>query len=365
MKKKKLKKISAGKYDVDKENSTTYLGDRICNFYIKDFMIISNSDVLMKFRVTLASKEEETTKDIPIELLCSPVSWLAAYFDNSYKKFVKNNLFDTYMGEILDMIIEELDEEELYDDNICGWSIGEDRYDFAPYSERDAMYEYLNAHDKDIFSSYLNSPYKRIVIPMIAYTFLSVLSSLDILGENNRVNIIMSLTGSNERVRNKLALMFANLFERSKNLSSAHYRHIHVYSDNKAAAVRMKSMCCKDSVLIAFNPHKKQCNTLYKIYSPFERSKDDIDIGLLLIVMSDCNDIPFKTVNINIPDDFDVDACAELMYFEPQLGDRQLIQQYCDIDYAESLMQSLYDFCRAVKSCLKRQNKMSELFDKY
>ena len=358
MKKGKLKKISRGNYTVDEENCTTYLERKISNFYIKKLVIICHFDVCMKFMITLKSNEEETTKCIPIELLYSPSSWLAAYFDlHYYKKYVNNSLFDSYMVEILDLIIENLDDEEVYDDNICGWNINGEEYDFTYYNERDEMYEYINAGDRDIFALCLESPYAKTTIPVIAYTLLSVLSSLDIFGENNRINMIMSLTGSNERIRNKLAILLANLFERARNLSSAHYRHIHVYPDNKASEVRMKAMRCKDSVLIAFNPHKKQCNTLYKIYSPFERRKDDMNNGLLLIVKKDYNDIPFKTVNINIPDDFNIDTYFNMMYFELQLSDKLFMNQEYNIEYADLLMHTVYRFSLCITRELNNGKK--------
>ena len=145
-------------------------------------------------------------------------------------------------------------------------------------------------------------------VPLLSYTLFSLMSTLDMLGHNRRPSFIMSLTGATETVRNQTALLYTNLFKRSLDMIKNDYMDIHIMPEDHISDVIYKTLRGKDSVVIAFSPDKRRCSHLKKIYTQTHMEDDYTVNGLLLLIKAAKEEIPFPTVNINLPSDFDIEA---------------------------------------------------------
>ncbi len=335
MKQKKLKERTHGKYYVDKNYNIVRTKDKqkICNFYIESI----NFDFLygkpIRFHIALKNKiEGKANKEkatIPIELFEDPCYWLKMYFDTiNYKISSSKSVFEKVMIEILHMLCEK---KELPHKDKIGWVTKKLHTKERIFSNNDTLYRYYDFGCFDGNKNLCNCKKKpsrnlleiasqnrrinqKVSVPLLSYTLLSLLISKEIWKSRRRPTFIMSLTGATEHIRNQTALFYANLYARSADMQKNDYRDIHIYPEDKWAEAAFKIQRGKNSVIIAFNPSKQRCHLLQKAYSQNYIEENYTVGGLLLIVTAEPDDIPFKTLNIHLPKNFEIESTIKEFY---------------------------------------------------
>lgn len=308
-------------YEVNNDCCTCYKEGgkfkKICNFYIKELSINYFADRKISFTVTLKNKNREETQTIPIIYFDSPCTWLHYGF-NTYKE--KKDYFKIsakkpdYENHILAIIKKLMKKDAIDRDEITvGWG---HKSDDEPMSisfceEKEFYFNDYNVvesrHDEEERPSHIDSikDYiaiidRKISVPLVSYLLLTVLSSLEIIPGGRRIGFIMSLTGSTMRNRAHIALMYVNVYNRPEELG--------LYMND------------------------------YKIHHLYK------------------DDIPFPTLNIDLPKDFDENTLEEYFYNT----DVYTIKRY---DY---FMASLYGYIgKLIRKLNKNNNYIQKKYNKF
>ena len=317
MKPDKLTKITNGKYCVDEDFCIrTQDNKKLCNFYIKEFTIYTLAEKEVSFYIKLQNRDEKDSAVIPIEYIYTPNSWMHLYFKKNFK--ICSPHFET---GIIDIINELSDLDETYQEINYGWEskiLSRRNYDWAfdtysrvfgfdCFDDEDDIDNYKSLCSHSCLLECLAVAHRDAAVPLISYTLLSLLLSLEIWGDGRRPDFIMSLTGASEEVRSQTALFYTNLHNRMSDMKKNDYRDIHIMPEDKLADVLYKTIRVKDSVVIAFHPQKKQqCRHLYNIYTQTHLEDKYTVNGMLLLLKADREEIDFPTVNVNLPKDYDL-----------------------------------------------------------
>lgn len=302
---------------------------------------------------SLKAKEKHT---IPIMYWDSPYIWLRSEFDT--EKFEINVSKDEYEKHIKEIINTLLRKGEIEtDDKAPGWIVEND-IGFKPNAVKFREYDDLeniskNEYEKhNYIKDYINLIDRNISVPLFAYLLASTLSSLHFIPKDFDRKFIVSMTGGTIRNRERVALMFTNVHNRSREfcLAKQYFEMHHLLKADTTAEILHKAKAGKDSVVIAFEPDRKMSNYIKEV---FIDNMDNYDVqSNCFIIAKYAEEIPFETLNIDIPVGFD----------EKNIDNYFRNEDYEDI-HSDYFMESIYYFVSRL--CDKINNDKKYLRKKY
>lgn len=322
VKAKNLEKITDGRYYF-KDGYLYAKGNKrgICNFYISELKFYTTAERETSFEITIENSDNESCcGKFSIAYLHEPYGWYNMLWDNDfYENFVINStrtVFENCFIDIINAIIKNGKYSAISKE--CGWlkeEIGSGKIFetskelFEYYCPDDCEFSIDNKYAKkkylkDVFYKYSDTLGNEVLVPLLSYTVLSFLTSLQPFGSKRRPNFIMSLTGGKERERERLALFISNFYCRHLETPKDDYRAFHIMPDDSFSDIREKALIAKDCVLIAFNPNKRMCGQIQKLYGCSVIDEENPVLGLCIIVTDDANDIPFETFNVSLNEEF-------------------------------------------------------------
>ncbi len=287
MKPKKLKDISKDKYFV--ENKCTYVqlnensSKKLCNFYISKIAENTCVGEPYSYSLTINSEDEKAEITVPDYYQEDPYRFIRLMTkEYDFKIFCNKKFFNEHMEEIIDFLHtkDKVHESE----SIAGWSkesvshgkksdlsYREKNYysfnklenpfsciDYADFEE----YEYEKPANK--ISQSLEVLNANIAIPLFSFMLLSLLNEFHLLAENKKPDLLMAITGGTPEMRRQTALFFTNLYKRDHTFKDVEYKGFHITPLDKNSDIYFKTRLAKDCPIIAFEPDKRQFNSLLK-----------------------------------------------------------------------------------------------------
>lgn len=324
---KDLKVISNDKYYVKDYCIYKSKKDKeICNFCITNLTINYRNDIQNSFTIELETVKIKRTATLPIYFMNDPSGWLYYGFDPEkfYSLSVKNE-FDETLNDIINLMIEN--GLCTHEDKVMGWRFFEVGFNplenniLSLFKDFDDPLEDFYYKDENAPTDYIRE-YSNLVGPenyniLFSYMLLSLLNSFDLLGKNIRPDFTLVLTGGNETIRSKLALLCTNLFNRDHSFRKTDYKMIHIMNSDPFSEIRFKSEYAKDCVLIAFEPTKRQLRFLLNdVYGKRIIDKKRPIRNLCLITTEELENIYCNVINISIPKEYNLNKVEEYFKYD-------------------------------------------------
>ena len=287
MKPGKLEKISDGKYFVN--DGCTYVqldeksSKKLCNFYISKITENTCVGQPYSYSLTLNSEDEKVEITVPHYYQEDPYRFIRLMTkEYDFKISCNKSYFNDCMQEIFDIMSEKGKFDEK--DAIMGWT-----KEFFPHSNNPALsiitktyysfnkignpfscidyadfeeYEYEKPANK--ISQSLEVLNTNIAIPLFSFMLLSLLNEFHLLAVNKKPDLLMAITGGAPEMRRQTALFFTNLYKRDPAFKDVEYKIFHITPLDKASDIYFKTRFAKDCPIIAFEPDKRQFNSLLK-----------------------------------------------------------------------------------------------------
>lgn len=373
-----LKEISKGKYFVE-DHSIHTEKTKVCNFYIKDLILNRVGENNLSFTITLKSQSATETRTIPmIYYIDSPSGWLYSEFDTTdFILEVTKAKYDTCMTEILRLLLKN----KVYtiEDIVMGWEFPQidpnnfnlsgslyfnkisDPSDCVRYDNNHTVRDYLNECELKIN--------KKISIPLLSYTLLALLNSLDLIDYYTRPDFVMAITGGDQKSRRIAALFYTNLYKREAGFKQTEYKLFHITNSDSSSDILLKARYAKDCVIIAFEPDTRHLNYLTNRLYKTNAIDPDIPVrSSLLITTENTDSIKGNIVNINIDENFNEKSIEK--QFSPEDPDHEVVNGYFSLenpDFQEDRLEdSLYYFIhRLIKKLVKNKNYVKEEFEEF
>lgn len=310
---------------------------KICDFYIKSVTFITKFKVKVFFKVKYKNKTGNGTVVIPYEYYNNPDHWVKRYMPDCHN-LTSIDEFNRAIIEITNNLTKNKKSKDYFSKTI-GWEVKKYQNEEDDLDLLDATigrYIYIfDCHNIDDYPKKAPKEEKRnrslllhcidnkdltIGLPLVAYLLYSLLLRPFKDSTSAEPNtLIFSLTGGrSERQRNQIALFFNNVFKRDVNAVASRYKNFHIFPEDTASKIDYKSLRLYAGVMIAFNPTKGQALQLKRLFAPIPEvdydDYEDIDpvpFGTVLIVKDDVKDIPYKTINLTVPDDYKISAIAQ------------------------------------------------------
>lgn len=242
-------------------------------------------------------------------------SWSKAqeFFD---KKLISDNfrkMYSSYMS-VCNKIVDQLKKKPcIVYTTQSGWVEGGRNWFYVPVSARD---EYDLLYSKSLKSKYMMNPSthltrqeafqqtwsmmdiadKRITLPLLSYTFLSLITSLMNYSPDNFPKFIVCISGSNKLLdRQGFANLFCNLYDRKLNISSLNSLY-HINSDMDKKMIEKKFSKIRDGILIL------NADTRPKLIERSIRGMQDFDADNMLLILNEKRLDKEFVLNLDISD---------------------------------------------------------------
>ncbi len=287
MKPEKLKDISKDKYFV--EDKCTYVqldensSKKLCNFYISKITENTCVGQPYSYSITINSEDEKAEITVPDYYQEDPYRFIRLMTkEYDFKICCNKKFFNEHMEEIIDFMHAEDKVHE--SESIAGWSKESVSYGKKPdlsYREKNYYsfnklenpfscidyadfeeYEYEKPANK--ISQSLEVLNANIAIPLFSFMLLSLLNEFHLLAENKKPDLLMAITGGTPEMRRQTALFFTNLYKRDHTFKDVEYKGFHITPLDKNSDIYFKTRLAKDCPIIAFEPDKRQFNSLLK-----------------------------------------------------------------------------------------------------
>ncbi|WP_129727925.1 hypothetical protein [Ectobacillus funiculus] len=315
-------------YQVVTNKNITNKDQVLNNFFLFPIHKIYFSDGLKEtevgLRVLAIQKQEDKKRKYDILVMdintdsLETADWLTS--DTTRRKFrlnkdselVKN--YRSYLSVIKQFAEKRLkNEPKIIYTNQMGWIKGGMSWNYVPVtppSKLDLMYSSrlsstynmkvdrtLTLQDAYLYTlKMLDVADKKITIPLLSYTFLSLVTSLIQYNESDLTKFLVCISGDNRDLRREgFANLFCNLFNRQHNLNSINAKfHSNLYSPSEE--LRNKALKIRDSILIINTENQNQ-----KIALARKLLQDNEIENMLLLLGKNKIDQDF-VFNLNIND---------------------------------------------------------------
>lgn len=282
----KLEEISKKKYFVKDKCTYVQLDEksskRLCNFYISELTENFCLRKLYSYEVTLVSKSNKVTLTVPNHYLEDPYAYIRFMTDkDDFRISCNKQYFNEHICEIIALMDSRGKTYER--ESIIGWNQEEISTGKESDLSRTSKHYYSFSKienpfiqiDETNFENYENKPANKIsqtletlnaniAIPLYSFMLLSLLNEFHLLAENKKPDLLMAITGGTPETRRQTALFFTNLYKREPTFKDREYKNFHITPINNDADIDFKTKLAKDCPIIAFEPDKKQFQSLLK-----------------------------------------------------------------------------------------------------
>lgn len=242
-------------------------------------------------------------------------SWSKAqeFFDKTLISDNFRKMYSSYMS-VCNKIVDQLKKKPcIVYTTQSGWVEGGRNWFYVPVSARD---EYDLLYSKSLKSKYRMNPSthltrqeafqqtwsmmdiadKRITLPLLSYTFLSLITSLMNYSPDNFPKFIVCISGSNKLLdRQGFANLFCNLYDRKLNISSLNSLY-HINSDMDKNMIEKKFSKIRDGILIL------NADTRPKLIERSIRGMQDFDADNVLLILNEKRLDKEFVLNLDISD---------------------------------------------------------------
>lgn len=379
--KKKLLKISNGKFYVQDNMTFKEKRDSICNFHIEEITIYTKANLTLAFDITLKNNEKETqTCYFPISYLNDPLSWLYLGFDsNDFYITSPKKEFESSMIEIINLMRKhnKLDTCEIN----YGWELKDiDTKDNLSFKKMYLFGDFENPGDivdtkaikkpRNVLFEYMTLLDMDVSAPLVCFMLLSLMTSLDILGKNIKPKFNIAIVGGTAALRRKIALFYTNLYKRDPSFNSNEYEMFHINKKDTVADIRLKAALSKDCVLIAFEPDKRHLNVLLKeIYRINVLESERTAPNLLLYTTEEYEQISENTIVVQLNDKHNDDAIEKYFNINRITAEFSVDDEILDTD-RDYFKENIYYYIKKLKKKLNKnldyiQKKFKEHHERY
>lgn len=379
--KKKLLKISNGKFYVQDNMTFKEKRDSICNFHIEEITIYTKANLTLAFDITLKNNEKETqTCYFPISYLNDPLSWLYLGFDsNDFYITSPKKEFESSMIEIINLMRKhnKLDTCEIN----YGWELKDiDTKDNLSFKKMYFFGDFENPGDivdtkaikspRNILFEHMTLLDMDVSAPLVCFMLLSLMTSLDILGKNIKPKFNIAIVGGTAALRRKIALFYTNLYKRDPSFNSNEYEMFHINKKDTVADIRLKAALSKDCVLIAFEPDKRHLNVLLKeIYRTNVLDSERTAPNLLLYTTEEYEQISENTIVVQLNDKHNADAIEKYFNINRIKAEFSVDDEILDMD-RDYFKENIYYYIKKLEKKLNKnldyiQKKFKEHHERY
>lgn len=235
------------------------------------------------------------------------------FFDKTLISDNFRKMYSSYMS-VCNKIVDQLKKKPcIVYTTQSGWVEGGRNWFYVPVSARD---EYDLLYSKSLKSKYRMNPSthltrqeafqqtwsmmdiadKRITLPLLSYTFLSLITSLMNYSPDNFPKFIVCISGSNKLLdRQGFANLFCNLYDRKLNISSLNSLY-HINSDMDKKMIEKKFSKIRDGILIL------NADTRPKLIERSIRGMQDFDADNVLLILNEKRLDKEFVLNLDISD---------------------------------------------------------------